>query len=210
METQFCTQCKNTTFRFDKKKHSIVCTVCGHETNATMRVNEMMQYDQQRTKAIAFIKSRDYASAKQFLERMRNMKPDDPDIYYLHLMGLTDCCKNFLLEDNQTVAIASQYWETLSNLNGDRRIFMKYMKQRRDAALDKYNKLFARYMLITVLGVISTLLSLAFVGQGFFVFIIGIIASVFFLYKTKAIKKVYHFHKRTKEIEASNTPFFKT
>lgn len=132
MSVEVCSQCHNTTFHFDRARHAIVCDICGWERNNSERADEMLAYDQQRQKAIAFVKARDYASAKPFLERMRNMTPDDPDIYYLHLMGLTDCCQNLLLEpsDTQNYSLVQNHWQTFCSLNGDRRIFLQYFSRR--------------------------------------------------------------------------------
>lgn len=132
MSVDRCSQCHNTTFHFDRTRHAIVCDVCGWERNSTDRAGEMLTYDQHRQKAIAFVRAQDYVSAMPYLEKMRRMKPDDADIYYLHLMGLTQCCQDLLLEpsDAATYDKVRQYWHTFQSLQGDPSIFRPYFARR--------------------------------------------------------------------------------
>ena len=138
MATNVCPQCHNTTYHFDKAKHASVCDICGWEQNSPERTQEMLTYDQHRQKAIAFTKARDYISARPFLDKMRSIHPDDPDIYYLYIMGLTDCCQNLLLlpQDRHTYLVVEDYWKTFCALNGDKRVFLVYF-QKRDAEKKK-------------------------------------------------------------------------
>lgn len=169
MPAEVCSQCHNTTFHFDRAKHAIVCDVCGWEKNSSERASDMLVYDQYRQKAIAFVKAQDYASAKPFLEKMRNMKPDDSDIYYLHLMGLTDCCQNLLLEpsDTQTYSHVQDYWNTFCSLNGDQRVFLQYFKQRKQEFEIRHDKEILKATLFASLCYIPFLISLSLVFARF-------------------------------------------
>lgn len=127
-----CQQCHNSTFHFDRRRHAIVCDVCGFPTNSHEQTSELFEYDKNRQKAIAYIKAKDYLSAKPYLERMKSIHPDDADIYYLHLMGLTDCCQNYFLT-SPNASILSEIeanWDKLRSLGGDTRIFTEYRSKR--------------------------------------------------------------------------------
>lgn len=164
MPVEVCSQCHNTTFHFDRAKHAIVCDVCGWEKNSSERASEMLVYDQYRQKAIAFVKARDYASAKPYLEKMRNIRPDDSDIYYLHLMGLTDCCQNLLLEpsDTQIYSQVQDHWSTFCSLHGDQRIFLQYFNHREQEFKKRYDKSILRATLVVAICYIPLLVFLAF------------------------------------------------
>lgn len=174
MPVEVCSQCHNTTFHFDKAKHAIVCDVCGWEKNSSERASEMLVYDQYRQKAIAFVKARDYASAKPFLEKMRNIKPDDSDIYYLHLMGLTDCCQNLLLKptDSQTYALVRNYWNTFCSLHGDQRIFLQYFNRREHEFKTRHDKEILKATLVASFCYIPLLISLSLVFASFYWFLV--------------------------------------
>ena len=168
MPVEVCSQCHNTTFHFDRAKHAIVCDVCGWEKNSSERASEMLVYDQYRQKAIAFVKARDYASAKPFLEKMWNMRPDDSDIYYLHLMGLTDCCQNLLLEpsDTQIYSYVQDYWNTFCLLKGDKRIFLMYFNKREHEYKKKRENLLLKSIFIVFICYVPALILLTFLFQG--------------------------------------------
>lgn len=168
MPDQICPQCHNTILYFDQDKHSITCEVCGWDQNHSERVNEMFAYDQHRQKAIAFIKARDYNSAKPFLEKMRNTKPDDSDIYYLHLMGLTECCQNLLLNpgDSNRYALVKNYWSTFCYLQGDQSRFLQYFKRREAEAKRLYDKKLFKSVLALLLCYIPLIVFSAIAFNG--------------------------------------------
>ena len=176
MPVEVCSQCHNTTFHFDRAKHAIVCDVCGWEKNSSERASEMLVYDQYRQKAIAFVKARDYASAKPFLEKMRNIRPDDSDIYYLHLMGLTDCCQNLLLDpsDTQAYSHVQDHWNTFCCLNGDKRIFLTYFNKREYEYKKKRESLLLKSIFILFICYVPALILLTFLFQGYYWTIIPI------------------------------------
>lgn len=192
MPAEVCSQCHNTTFHFDRAKHAIVCDVCGWEKNSSERASEMLVYDQYRQKAIAFVKARDYASAKPFLEKMRNMRPDDSDIYYLHLMGLTDCCQNLLLEpsDTQVYSHVQDYWNTFCCLNGDKRIFLSYFERRKQHAKKLFDKqVFSATIASTVLYA-TFFISLSVALSGNYAFILLAIAILSLILIKKPVTKL--------------------
>lgn len=192
MPVEVCSQCHNTTFHFDRAKHAIVCDVCGWEKNSSERASEMLVYDQYKQKAIAFVKARDYASAKPFLEKMRNIRPDDSDIYYLHLMGLTDCCQNLLLEpsDTQIYSHVQDYWNTFCLLKGDKRIFLSYFERRKQHAKKLFDKqVFSATIVSTVLYA-TFFISLSVALSGNYAFILLAIAILFLILTKKPVTKL--------------------
>ena len=179
MTTQVCSLCHNTTFHFDRTKHAIVCDVCGWEQNNAERAQEMLTYDQYRQKAIAFTKARDYISARPFLDKMRSIHPDDSDIYYLYIMGLTECCQNLLLnpQDKLTYAVVEDYWKTFCSLDGDKRVFLEYFKKR-DAEVKKiYDKELSKAAIIALICYVSLFISLAIAFSETYWSLIPIFAS---------------------------------
>lgn len=170
MPVEVCSQCHNTTFHFDQTRHAIVCDVCGWEQNRAQRAGELLTYDQNRQKAIAYVKARDYTSAKPFLERMRSIRPDDPDIYYLHLMGLSRCCQNDLLDprDANEAACLEHYWDVYRSLSNNTQIFEPYFRRRKRKKKQLYDKLLSKHVLLALITYVPffMLLSLCFAGEG--------------------------------------------
>ena len=192
MPVEVCSQCHNTTFHFDRAKHAIVCDVCGWEKNSSERASEMLVYDQYRQKAIAFVKARDYASAKPFLEKMRNIRPDDSDIYYLHLMGLTDCCQNLLLElsDTQVYSHVQDYWNTFCFLNGDKRIFLSYFERRKQQAKKIFDKQVFSTTIVSTVIYATFFISLSVAFSGNYEFILLAVAILLLILIKKPITKL--------------------
>ena len=187
MTTQVCSQCHNTTFHFDRTRHAIVCDVCGWEQNNTERAQEMLTYDQYRQKAIAFTKARDYISARPFLDKMRSIHPDDSDIYYLYIMGLTDCCQNLLLmpQDKHTYLVVEEYWKTFCALNGDKRVFLEYFKKRDAEAKRMYDKELSKVAVIASLCYFILLISIIMICTENYYFLItaGLVAIIIWYIK---------------------------
>ena len=187
MTNQVCSQCHNTTFHFDRTRHAIVCDVCGWEQNNTERAQEMLTYDQYRQKAIAFTKARDYISARPFLDKMRSIHPDDSDIYYLYIMGLTECCQNLLLspQDKLTYAVVEDYWKTFCSLNGDKHVFLEYFKKRDIAVKRMYDKELSKAVIMASICYFNLLISLLMICTENYYFLItaGLFAFVIWCYR---------------------------
>lgn len=198
MPVEVCSQCHNTTFHFDRAKHAIVCDVCGWEKNSSERASEMLVYDQYRQKAIAFVKARDYASAKPFLEKMRNMRPDDSDIYYLHLMGLTDCCQNFLLEisDIKTIEAVETYWDIFCSLRGDQRIFLPYFSKRNKLQELNNRREITRAAILVALCYIPLFIFLSLFFAKFYWCIIPTVVLLIIIFTIKPLHKILNHTKR--------------
>lgn len=175
-----CPMCKNTTFHFDRSRHAVVCDVCGYSYNSAETVEEMVEYDKNRQKAIAFVRACDYASAKPHLERMRQIHPDDSDIYYLHLMGLTDYCQNLLLEpkDAQTFTLAEKYWNTFCFLRGDQQIFLAYFNRRNREKKARYDQALLRAIIIAFCCYVPLFISIALVSIEVYWFTLPTIALI--------------------------------
>ncbi|MBR4073382.1 MAG: hypothetical protein IKK24_05490, partial [Clostridia bacterium] len=173
----------------DRNRHAIVCDVCGWEQNSSERATEMLTYDQNRRKAIAFVKVRDYSSAKPYLEQMRNIRPDDADIYYLHIMGLTDCCENFLLEpsDSQKFSLVESYWNSYCSLRGDQRVFLPYFQRRNQAKKARYDKNFSRLLLSCLICYLPLLFCLALTFSEFYGFIFPMIVLAIIILNVKPL-----------------------
>lgn len=176
---QTCTQCHNKTFHFDRSKHAIVCDVCGWVQNTAEQTNEMLLYDQQRQKAIAFVKIKDYASAKPFLDRMRQAKPDDPDIYYLHMMGISDCCQNLLLQpsDKSAYETFERFWDIYSSLSSDQYLFREYRRKRNLALQDIIQKRINKHSILALCCYFFLLMSLCLLFEGSYGYIIPAVIS---------------------------------
>lgn len=206
---QMCPQCHNTTYHFDRDRHAIVCDVCGTKINEGENARKQLEYDLHRQKAIAFIRSGYYGMATQHLDKMRDIQPDDPDIYYLHLMGITNCCHDMLeMSDKQTLGVARGYWDKLTMLGGDRTLFVQYMNARKQFGIHKHeisirNSVIWLSVFLSAI-VIFGLLSLT-VSYGF---ILGIIASIVPIFWMALPKKVYKSYKKIRGIEIANDPFF--
>lgn len=207
MSESMCPQCHNTSFRFDANRHAIVCTVCGSPRNSIDNASEMLEYDRNRQKAIAFVKTNDYSSALPFLERMRQAHPDDPDIYYLHIMGLTNCCKNYHLSYNDCKS-AQKYWCAFEQLGGDKTVFIRYMHNRKKELLDTEETQIAKSTRIIIIALIAIIVSSIFCLMKLYVFFIGIAGGIFAIIKKRCFQKIWSAKKKQKSIQNAETPFF--
>lgn len=198
---QICIQCHNTTFHFDRAKHAIVCDVCGWVQNTAEQTNEQLLYDQQRQKAIAYVKAKDYSSALPFLDRMRQMKPDDPDIYYLHMMGLSDCCQNLLLQpsDRETLNLFEHYWSIYSSLSSDQVVFTEYRRKRKLAFQDEIQKRIYQYLIMSLCSYFILLLSLCLLFNGSYWCIAMVIIAFVFIFKKQPLINLAKHIKTMKE-----------
>lgn len=137
MTANSCRMCHNTSFHYSPEQSAIICDICGTPVQGLTSPTEELEYQRNRNKAIAYIKANDYNAAVGFLNAMKAIKPDDPDIYYLHLMGLTDKRTNLLLSpsDRGKVTQVQSYWQTFNNLGGDTSSFVSYGRRRKDAVI---------------------------------------------------------------------------
>ena len=129
--------CHNTSFHYSPEQGAIVCDICGTPAQGMTSPDEELNYQRNRNKAIAYIKANDYNAAIGFLNAMKAIKPDDPDIYYLHLMGLTDKRTNLLLSpsDRDKVVRAQSNWQIFNSLKGDASAFLTYGQKRKETAI---------------------------------------------------------------------------
>lgn len=207
---QICPQCHNTTFHFDRARHAIVCDICGSGINEGDNANAELEYDRNRQKAIAYIRSGYYGNAMQYLENMRSTVPDDPDIYYLHLMGITSCCHNMLeTADIKTLQTANEYWEKLSTLGGDKTLFLQYMNTRKDFGIQKHESILRRsFIWATVFLTALIIFGLLSLTTSYW-FILGIIGCAVPFFCMHIPQQIWNTLKRIREIESSEHPFFK-
>lgn len=192
-----CPMCHNTTFHFDRSRHAVVCDVCGYAFNNAETVAEMVEYDKNRQKAIAYVKAYDYASAKPYLDRMRQIRPDDSDIYYLHLMGLTDQCKNLLLEpaDESKYSLAEKYWRVFCALNGEAAAFRSYFAKREQALQSRLRRAVNKAITVVFVCCMVLLLSAVLYMSINYWALIPMLGCVCFICKYKpfsALVKVLH------------------
>lgn len=210
MIQQQCPRCHNTTFHFDRQKHAIVCDICGTKQNQIASENEQLEYDKNRQKAIAFIRSGDYNSAKPFLDKMRQQMPDDSDIYYLHLMGLTDCCKDYYINNNNNaIALAQEYWNTFDRLGGDKTAFLRYMNLRKEKLYNDEEAKISQYTKIMVISIIIILISCILCLMNLYVFLAGIAVAIFAIFKKRCFQELWSAKKKQKIIREAESPFFK-
>lgn len=196
---QICPQCHNRTFHFDRSRHAVVCDVCGWGQNAAEQTNEQLVYDQQRQKAIAYVKAKDYSSAKPFLDKMRQIRPDDPDIYYLHMMGISDCCQNLLLlpADKSSHELFEHYWGIYSSLTTDQSVFREYRRKRHLALREKLQKRVYKYIIISLCCYLALLFSFSMLSEGAYWGIISAIVSAVFILNKRPLTNLV---KVTKEL----------
>ena len=163
-ETRRCSGCNGTSFHYSRQRNTIICDVCGRPLSNMAELETEQRYYSDRSMAIRHIKAGDYNSAKQYLEKMRLTRPDDPDIYYLHLMGLTDKCNDYLLRrTDDRLKQARENYRTLERLNGDVSRFLQYGIKRRQILWDEWSR--KHDLLLLKLLIIIGVIVLAFVSS---------------------------------------------
>ncbi len=186
---QVCTQCHSTSFHFDRRKHAIVCDMCGWVQNSTEQNNEQLLYDQQRQKAIAFVKAKDYNSALPYLNKMRQMRPDDEDIYYLHMMGLSDCCQNLLLNPNdaQEYTEFERNWAIYSSLSRNQGVFQDFLRRRHLALQKELQTKINKFSIMSIISYFVLLLSICLISGGVYWAILSGIGIIIFIYNMRPL-----------------------
>lgn len=207
--TNTCAQCHNTTFHFDPHRHAIVCDICGTALSGSDEAQNQLQYDKNRQKAIALVKARDYQGAREYLNHMYNAKPDDSDIFYLHLMGLTECCTDLLLEqqDNAKLLQAGEYWKTFCALNGDPTRFLAYGEKRKQALTKRIDKNISKYLLLSILCYALLLISTILLFMQWYYAIIGIVAAIILIFFLRPLIHLSKNMVKSKHYATNITPF---
>lgn len=207
-DTYYCPRCHNDTFHFSAELHDEVCDSCGTPKNQARTQTLKYEHDRDKQRAIAYIKAMDYASAIPFLNSMKNRFPDDSNIYFLHLMGITNRCKDYLLNaDKNVLNNASKNWEILCALDADTSFFSSYIINRKHMLLDEQEKIInkASYQLMALFG--GLILSLLLIAFQLYIFILGAVGSIVGIVCLDLFGKLFRAIKRKKKIENSNNPF---
>ena len=210
MPIRQCPVCHNTNtqlFHLDHRKHAIVCDICGSTQNSSDSLGEQLQYDLDRQKAISFIKGGAYYEAKPLLERMRQQKPDDQAIYYLHLMGLSECGTKYDL-NSADASLAQQYLAAFKRLGGDLSIFIRYGNARRQKLLADEEKIVSQNGTILSFALTLILVSAIFCLAEIYIFLLGIAAGVILILWKECVQEIWNAKKREKNIREADTPFF--
>ena len=209
-ETRRCSGCNGTSFHYSRQRNTIICDVCGRPLSNMAELETEQRYYSDRSMAIRHIKAGDYNSAKQYLEKMRLTRPDDPDIYYLHLMGLTGMCKDYILDQGDArLKQAEEYFRKLQMLHGDTTRFVSYGRIRRQMLKEYweniYNQLLTKLLIIGAICFVAILLCFS-VSAGF---ILVLVAAVVILCSKNIPRDLIASSKAKKRLLRgnSNSPF---
>ena len=207
-QTFYCSRCHNDTFHFSAELHDEVCDACGTPKNQAARQSLLYEHDKDKQKAIAYIKALDYNSAIPFLNSMKNRYPDDSNIYFLHLVGITRKRSDYLLNaDKATLENAARNWEILCELNADTSFFTHYIKERKRLLIAEQDRIIEKATIRLTALLIVIAICFVLVSFQYFIFIVGIVGSVALMFYLDLFGKIYRAYKRKKEIESSVTPF---
>lgn len=132
-ETTRCSVCGCTQFRLDRRRNQILCLVCGTSQTAQADLARQQSYLNAKRMAVTHVRRGAYSQALPFLAEMMRAQPDDPDLYYLHLMGLTDFFKDPLVPGDDRLKQASEHYRSYRGLGGQTGQFRSYGLKRRQA-----------------------------------------------------------------------------
>lgn len=215
MAVNYCRVCHNTSFHFSREHGAVICDICDTPIETMFTPSDELNYQRNRQKAIAYIKANDYQSATSNLSAMKSMKPDDPDIYYLHLIGLTDCLHDLLLNpsDNNRLSQCQNHWQTLCRLNGDKQAFLAYGHRRRYEAIkaaQEKQKRTRSELAWCIGGIVACLLPLllTWLIPDLWLFLFVAAIPVVILYKNQLLEKHEAVSKALKQYAAERQPFF--
>ena len=204
-----CPICHNVGFHFDGRKHAVVCDVCGWEANGDEDAQTRFEYDRNRQKADAFIRSGYYDRAIAYLENMKESRPDDPEIYKLHLMGQTRCLRDYLEDaDGSELSEGKMYWEKYCMLGGDINEFVPYTEERKKRGLARHKGIIRRslWWLMAFLAAAAVFGILALAVSRWFAS--GAIFCLWLIFITSVPNDLYASLKAKKRIETASDPFF--
>ena len=215
MTANICRMCHNTSFHYSPEQGAIVCDICGTPAESLNSPDDELNYQRSRSKAIAYIRANDYQSAIRHLDSMKDIKPDDPEIYYLHLMGLTSQTQDYLLSysDYHKRSLGRFYWQILNHLTGDTSPFIYYGIRRKNTAvstaeteLNHIRRMMAICFIATVSCLVLSLLGALVMWM--YLFVLPVAIPIYIVAKNRLVQEWISGEKKLKYYRESTDPFF--
>lgn len=213
-----CSVCGSTLFRLDRRSNLICCQVCGTPQNQQQVLEARQRLAASSSQAVRLIRVGSYAQAAPLLEQISRETPDDADVYYLHLMGLTNCFRDLLLAPSDWGALnkASGFYTTYLALGGRTDQFQRYRRKRLEAFRRLVQQVRRRALLqltACALGMASLVLLLIFcpgllslLAMAGGVWLLG----VFIRDNRLAVCGLYRLQRQLEQAGRGSDPFFRT
>ena len=128
-----CSVCGCTQFRLDPCSNVIRCMICGTSQTAQQDLLSRQSYMAAKRMAVAHVRRGAYQQAIPHLNEMLRADPNDVDVYYLHLMGLTNFLKDNLVPGGTSLEQAAEHYRSYRNLGGRTQQFARYRIKRLEA-----------------------------------------------------------------------------